>query len=238
MGTSVNSFISGYAIDRTSGKLTPIAGSPFAVGCDEAISITLHPSGKFVYVNGSNGESVFAIDAASGALVAVAGSAVPTTGPTSFAIAADLPSKIAIAVSEAQANVSSFMIDGTTGALSEVSRSPLPVTSVNSVAVSPSGQFAYVANQDLNNVSNVFGFSIDSTTGGLTPLTAGPFMAATWPLSLVADPSGKFLYLLGSPPAAPSTITTYAIDTGTGALTAVNSVQIPSTPTLAIALSP
>jgi 6-phosphogluconolactonase (cycloisomerase 2 family) len=236
--------ISGYWIDRSSGKLTPIAGSPFAAGCDDFGFIVVHPGGKFVYISDYNGVSVFAIDVASGALAA-AGSVVGIGN-----IAFDPTGKIAIArtfANGAPATMSSFTVDATTGALSQVSGSPLPAGSVQTFpAICPSGKYAYVANQanqgGNNFVSNIFGFSIDSTTGALTALPTGPLMAGSWPQSLVTDPSGKFLYYLSSPPGSASTITTYAIDDATGDLTAVNSVQIPLGPqnagTLAMALSP
>ena len=254
-----NDDISGYGIDRISGKLTPIAGSPFR---DPGVpsppndidlnSIAFHPSGKFVYVTNEIFEniSVYAIDAASGALTAVAGSPVSTGNQEPSAIAIDPAGKIAIVIGTGTVSptVSTFTIDATTGALTAAAASSLPQGSLVSVVITPSGKYAYVADQEVQgdniSVSNIFGFSIDSTTGALTPLAAGPFMAGPpLPQSLVADPSGKFLYLLNSPPGSASSITTYAIDAGTGDLTAVSSLQCPVPPggdpsQLAIALSP
>jgi 6-phosphogluconolactonase (cycloisomerase 2 family) len=242
----------GYAIDRTSGKLNPITGSPFAVGCDDFFSITFHPNGKFVYVTDNNGVSVFAVDVASGALAA-AGSTVGISGNVVIDpgyIAIDPAGRFAIAPTfenGSPSKVSSFTIDATTGALSEVSGSPLPAGSIQTLpAISPSGKYVYAANQTdqpLNNfVGKIFGFTIDSPTGALTPLPDGPLLAGSWPRSLVADPSGKFLYLLDSSPNSAGKITTYAIDAGTGDLTALSSVQIPlgqgSASQLAIASSP
>jgi hypothetical protein len=41
--------ISAFTINSTSGALTPVGGSPFATGTSP-ISVTVDPSGKFVYV--------------------------------------------------------------------------------------------------------------------------------------------------------------------------------------------
>jgi 6-phosphogluconolactonase (cycloisomerase 2 family) len=66
--------ISGYAIDQSSGKLTPLAGSPFK-GCGIPIAVAIDPSGRFAYVAISKtGICAFAIDPNSGALTKVSGS--------------------------------------------------------------------------------------------------------------------------------------------------------------------
>lgn len=83
-------FVSAFSIDTTSGALTPISGSPFAVGTNPA-SLTVDISGQFVYVanSGSNDVSILKIDPTTGALTAIAGSpfaagttpkAITTTG--------------------------------------------------------------------------------------------------------------------------------------------------------------
>jgi 6-phosphogluconolactonase len=83
-------FVSAFSIDTTSGALTPISSSPFAVGTNPA-SLTVDISGQFVYVanSGSNNVSILKIDPTTGALTAIAGSpfaagttpkAITTTG--------------------------------------------------------------------------------------------------------------------------------------------------------------
>jgi Lactonase, 7-bladed beta-propeller len=51
--------VSGYAIDPTTGALTPIKGSPFAAGILPT-SVAVDPTGKFAYVANSNSNTVSA----------------------------------------------------------------------------------------------------------------------------------------------------------------------------------
>jgi len=76
--------ISAYAIDATSGGLTPLAGSPVPVhrGSD---ALAIEAAGKFAYVSSVESDSIFAyaIDATTGALTPIAGSPfAPGTEPT------------------------------------------------------------------------------------------------------------------------------------------------------------
>jgi 6-phosphogluconolactonase (cycloisomerase 2 family) len=68
--------VSAYTIDPTTGALTEISGSPFAAGSFPR-SVTVDPSGNFVYVTNSddNDVSAYTIDQSSGALT------VNTAGP-------------------------------------------------------------------------------------------------------------------------------------------------------------
>ena len=73
--------VSGYTINATSGALTPVPGSPFAVVLD-LTSVAVDPTGKFAYVGncgdfcgaGSAGVWGYTINATSGALTPIPGS--------------------------------------------------------------------------------------------------------------------------------------------------------------------
>src|SRR6202011_3369540 len=83
-------------------------------------------------------------------------------------------------------------------------------------------QFAYVANDGGNNVS---GYTIDPITGALTPI--GTFTAGSLPISVAADPSGKFAYVAnGSDPNG--TVSGYTINPATGALTDIAGSPFPA----------
>ena len=74
--------ISGFSVNRSgvsTGLLTPVPGSPFPAGSGPS-SVTVDPSGQFVYVTnkGDNTVSVYTIDSNTGALTPVAGSPFPT----------------------------------------------------------------------------------------------------------------------------------------------------------------
>ena len=54
-------------------------------------------------------------------------------------------------------------------------------------------QFAYVANEDANNVS---GYKINAANGELTALEGSPFTTGeAGPTSVAVDPAGRFLYV-------------------------------------------
>jgi 6-phosphogluconolactonase (cycloisomerase 2 family) len=71
------STVAGFTINATTGALTPIAGSPFAVGAP-ASSVAVDPSGEFAYVATNIGLSAgvegYTINATTGALTAIVGS--------------------------------------------------------------------------------------------------------------------------------------------------------------------
>ncbi len=67
--------VSAYAINGTTGALTPVAGSPFPAGV-QSRSVTVDPTGQFAYVanRSSSDVSAYAIDGTTGALTPVDGS--------------------------------------------------------------------------------------------------------------------------------------------------------------------
>ena len=61
--------ISGFAVDQSTGSLTPLIGSPFtAVGGNGPACISVDPTNQYMYVanQGTNTVGVLAIDAAGG----------------------------------------------------------------------------------------------------------------------------------------------------------------------------
>jgi 6-phosphogluconolactonase len=184
--------ISAYAVNATSGALTPVAGSPFATGANPD-SIAVDPSGKFAYVT-SNGEpnsgSIFiygyTINATSGALIPIAGSPF-SGGPNPTAVTVDPTGKFAFVTNQGDGTVSAFRINVTSGALAPVVGSPYAV-GTNPQGVAATIKFAYVANIADSTVS---AFAIDGSSGALTPVPGSPFAAGGGP-GVAADPTGKF----------------------------------------------
>ncbi len=80
--------VSAYAIDPSSGALTPVAGSPFAAGTVPS-GIAVDAAGKFAYLEnaGSDNVSAYSIDPTDGALTPVAGSPFAAgTAPVAIAV--------------------------------------------------------------------------------------------------------------------------------------------------------
>jgi 6-phosphogluconolactonase (cycloisomerase 2 family) len=177
-----NGSVSAYTINHSTGALSAVAGSPFAAG-NNAYSVAVDPSGKFVYVTNENSGvkgniSAYIINPSTGALSAMAGSPFASgNGPISVTVD---PSGHFVYV--AAEGVSAYTINRSTGDLRAVPGSPFATgDNAYSVAVDPSGQFAYVANQFSNSVS---AFTINSSTGALRPLAGSPFAAGSNPVSI------------------------------------------------------
>ena len=76
--------IAAFNIDKTTGVLTQVVGSPFATApaqFTQTYSLTIHPSGKFLYAFNFNGNTVaaFTIDPNTGGLTTIAGAPFAVT---------------------------------------------------------------------------------------------------------------------------------------------------------------
>ncbi len=110
--------------------------------------------------------------------------------------------------------VAAFSIDPVTKELTQLAGSPYTLPSGSQplgMVINPSGQFLCVA---LGNTNQIEGYARDSVTGRLTPAANNPISSAPYLSELAMHPSGSFLFALSH-----GEITTYAIDSHTGALT-------------------
>lgn len=201
-GGSVNgSSVSGYAINSTTGSLTPLAGSPFGGGRTLPMALTVDPSGHFLFLvnNGCPGAafvspggvpcaapasvSVFTIDPVTGALTTAAGSPF-TTGANATEAAVDGSGKYVAVAFNGQCTAPA----------------PQPPATI-SFCVPPGG---------------VSAFMIGVGTGGLTQISGSPFPGVGTGNPLVLHPSGKFVYEVGDVSLGNSAITAYAFNPATG----------------------
>lgn len=219
--------VSTFRVDATTGALTaqsPVAARRGAIGMamtqgTSAVSYTP----RFAYVThygAGSLASAYAIDAATGALAALAGT--PTLA-LATALAVDPFGRFAYTTHEilaegAARNVSTYAI-GASGALTRVGAGAAVGSNPSALAVEPSGRFAYVANQASNDVSI---HAVDAATGALS--TLGAVAADDSPSGLAVDPSGRFVYVanayLGNP--GSGSLTAYAVAADTGALSPID----------------
>ena len=224
-GNANSKNISVFSINRATGVLTEVAGSPFASGASAAVRV--HPSGKFLYAaNFDQGSiSVFGIDAATGALSAIAGSpfaldglvmslALHTSGNFAYATFAGSDGLLGIAV---------FTINTQTGALTRVPHPSLELQAGN-LTMDPTGKFLYSARNKLfltfsagGGSTGIWSLAINSTTGALTAGDAAAVAAD--PAEVAIDPSGKFLYDADE---QTGTVGLFTIDRNTGVLSHVS----------------
>lgn len=241
--------VSMFTIDPSTGALSS-AGTPVDTGDFDTNSVTVDPSGKFVYVaNEGTGDigdtpgsvSMYAINAATGALTSI-GTPVASGdfGPASVAV--DPTGKFAYVANTGSdadpaatfcGSVSTFDINAGTGSLTSSGGIVLAPGAANPgscspqwVAVDPTGKFAYVANEGGLTPTSVSMYQIDATTGGLA--FTGVIAVAGRAVSMTLAPSGKFVYVAdggsnsdGSPGV---NISIYSVDGSTGALSSIGTI--------------
>jgi 6-phosphogluconolactonase len=221
--------ISAYSV-KSDGTLTAAATTP--TGGMTPLSMAMDSAGHFLFVANqglqvdpaSGTISVFAVQDAT--LTAVPGSpfrvaelgASSGTGPAGVAVTPD--AKFLYVSNQFDSTVSTFSVDAsgvlTRGSVVSVGTTP------SALAITPNGGFLYVANS-----STLSGFAIcnqvvtscnDPTApdGTLTALTGSPFSSGLGPVSIVAAPSGKFLFVVDR---LSNQVSEYKVATGTGVLT-------------------
>jgi 6-phosphogluconolactonase (cycloisomerase 2 family) len=196
------------------------------------VAVAPDPSGKFgkfAYVANidSDNVSMYAINPTTGALEAI-GAIAAGAAPSSVAV--DPSGKFVYVANENSGNISMYTIDAATGILQSIGTIDAGAEP-DSVVVHPSGNFAYVANFGNEEFGTPTGsismYMINATTGALTSIGTIP-EASLGPTSVVVHPSGNFVYVanswdpdFGTPP---DTISMYAVDATTGALTSIGNV--------------
>jgi len=219
------------------GALSVITGSPFPTDAG-AISMTIHPSGKFAYTANVNSMSVsaYTLDTMTGVVGPVTGSPFPG-GSSPFSVATDASGKFAYTANSGGGDVSAYVIDAATGALT-LTGSPFKAGSGSeSIGIAPSGKFAYVANNASNDVS---AFTVNANTGVLGAIPGSPFAAGSNPAAAVIDPSGTYLYVANANGGGVAgSVSAYTIDASTGTLKSVAGSPFPTdTLSVAIAIDP
>jgi 6-phosphogluconolactonase len=219
------------AFSASGAALTEVAGSPFKVANvldtvnpgPSAVAVT--PDGKYLYTaNQFTGTvSAFSIDG-SGMLAQVATSPYTAgTAPSSLAITPN--GNTLYSTNSGSSNISAFTIcdnaspscTSPDGSLTPVAGSPFsaglgPVY----VAISSTGNFAYVVDQTSNQLS---GYKVGAGTGVLTATTPLATVSTGTHPSWVAISSGEqFVYVANNGAAS---ISTFTMDNTTGALTVV-----------------
>ena len=172
--------IAGYTISTHSGALRKLKGRN--EGTDYLpVSVTIDPSGKFVYVANFAGQTVtaYAIGASTGTLSPVQGSPFYTDyNPGGVAI--DPNGSFAYVVADLDVDAYTITSDG---ALTPVEGSPFAGGyEPDGAAVDPLGKFLYVANTNPDN--NVSAYAINPSNGALTQVQGSPFAAGQNPAGI------------------------------------------------------
>jgi YVTN family beta-propeller protein len=204
-------------------------------------SIAVDLMGKFAYVANFGFADVFVgnvsmytIDPTTGTLTPIGPPVAAEHGP--YSVAVHPSGKFAYVVDsgdqgggEDVGDVSMYTINATTGALTSTGtiNGVCPgLCAPYSVAVDPSGKFAYVSSEGGPAPTSVSMYTINGTTGALTSI--GTTATGGRAISVAVDPVGKFAYVTNGSngfPAENNKVSTYTIDTTTGALTSTGTID-------------
>ncbi|MGQ0727551.1 lactonase family protein [Acidovorax sp.] len=210
--------ISSYRIDGASGALQPLATTPAG---KLVMPLALSPNGRHLYASvRSQPYSVvsYRIDARTGALDRLATASLPESMAY---ISTDRSGKYLFGASFGGDVVSVNPIGPHGVAQGETLELVKTGRHAHSIMVDPTNRFVYVGNLG---VHRVLQFAFDDHSGALAPIGAGfaPAEQGAGPRHSAPAPNGNFLYVLNE---LFGTVTTYAIDRKTGALSAKASVD-------------
>ena len=228
-----NGTISQYTIDATTGALA--AKSPATVASVSGntsslpASVTVDPSGKYVYVANSGDQVISQFTIGPGGALApmnppTVNSGAGGTGSNSIVI--DPTGKFAYAANISDNSVSLFTI-GASGGLVFQSTTPSVAAAAwpgpVSVAVDPAGKYVYVVNRSDKSISQ---YTIGSG-GTLSPMVPATVGTGTDPVFITIDSSGKYAYVANY---GDGTISLYNIGSG-GALSPMSPATVGGTGT-------
>jgi 6-phosphogluconolactonase len=220
--------ISAYAIDRNSGALSPLAGSPFPAPAS-ATSITLSPNGKFAYVAKEFDDAIipYSVDAATAALSPL----IPvTTGDGPYVPGSDMIRDVAVEPSgtflySIGHNINRILgrkIDPTTGLLNSIPGSPFPTTfATTGLAFDASGAHLYLVDFETS-TGDIALLTRDGSTGALKTESHFKLPGAIPPKWVAIHPRGRFAYV-GDYHARGYV---FAIDPTTGTISAMNTTPL------------
>ncbi len=196
-----------FTIDPSTGVLTSALTSPQAGLW--ASSIAFDPVGGYAYLSQGSPDPgtlktilVCSINFSTGMLIPV-GSVRPSSGGAS-AVTVSPDGNFLYSVDSADSELDAYSVSSVGLALTESPGSPYPVPfNPYSLIVHPSGSFLYVVNENHTYQTNyvqsqyegsISTFAIDPATRALTQVPGSPLAAGTNPLSVVVDPTGRFVY--------------------------------------------
>lgn len=217
-----------FSIAPQTGKLTQIGKSELA---DSMASIDTDHSGKYLFGASYGGHKVSVNPIAKDGTVGAPSQVIPT-GQNAHAIHPDPQNRRVFATNLGSDQVVAFKFDSETGQLTADQPASIAFPAKSGprhLTFAPDGKFVYVVDELDGQVSS---FSYDAVTGAWKNIdrqSALPdgFKDKIWAADLDITPDGRFLYATER---TSSTIKIFGVDTGTGKLTAKESVPTETQP--------
>lgn len=215
--------IQAFSINRTTGALTSIAGSPFTTAGGSTVASD--PQGHFLFVGStSNGFiSVFQINSTTGVLTQNMHSPFTTSLLFSYFVSVDGQGKF-LYVSQHSPSLPTgvFSIDPTTGDLQPVGSFSLGVSGGNIASFNSGSSEFFVGGSGIGGDNNLYVFAIDPATGIPTAVSNSPFATSATPNFLAVHPSGQFLYVSELDSSQAGVFEGFQLNSSTGTLTAMS----------------
>jgi 6-phosphogluconolactonase (cycloisomerase 2 family) len=207
--------IEGFRISGPGFQLIELPNAPFFPSAPRPFnSLTLHPSGKFLYVVESPATiEEFSINVSSGDLAHA--SAVRETADLRLAVI-DPSGQFLFATDLTGGRIFGYHINQSDGSLSAIAGSPfiVPANGQPSVETFDStGHFLYASLIS----GGVAAFVVNQSTGTLTSAPGSPFPTSNVPVFIAADPVGNFLYTCDSD----GLVDGFAVNTSSGVLSPI-----------------
>jgi hypothetical protein len=233
--TGAVGWVYGYQIDRQTGSLSAVPGSPFQMYLG---AMLLDPNGQFLYMAAETGSSKtvtlssYRIDRSSGALSLSSSTTMPAQ--SSFAPEVNYTGAYlyvtSVPESSSTEEISVYSVNANDGALSPVAGSPYSIPGTAEPYYSnPTSTWKYVYQpQTYDTVQQQLWAYEIGPDGALTMVPGSPFPEGYDPNSNpLADWLTRYIWTTGAPSTG-NVIYTSPIDAGTGAVGAATSVNVGS----------
>ena len=204
--------VGGFSVNPDTGEMVAVPGSPFKSG-ERTRSLTIHPSGKFLYASNAytNDVSAYHINPLTGALSQLknspfhAGEEGPfddtyaklpdvnvNRGGLPYYIDAHPSGKFVYVTNWMAASVSMFRVNESTGDLTLIERPMETGLTPYAVASHPSGKYLYVSTWGGN---DLWGYHVDPQSGKLTHIEGSPFaVQGQKPVDITFNKDGTLVY--------------------------------------------
>lgn len=219
--------VGAFAIEKGTGKLTAQGTKP----SDGAlpVHVSVHPSGKWLFVSNYNGGGrvqVYPLNDATGAIGDPPNPVATTTAAESHQILPDPAGSNVFVPCRGDNKVRQFKFNSTTGALTASTPPTVDSDDPRHIYFHPTAKFAYLVNE---NPANIVSFKYDAATGVLSnPEKINLEAGEDWGSHVVVTPDGKYAYVGGR---RKNTIYGYSVNQDTGRLTEITkatmSINVP-----------
>ena len=202
-----------FRLDRRTGELRAVEGSPFATGGRSPFQVVFHPNGRILYMaHRFAGVGAYLFDVMTGAITALEGSPY-RAGERTRSLVVHPSGRLLYAMNAHSNDISAYRIDPRTGVLTALPGFPVTVGEMGQIdylaqeiqdvpdtagglpyhmSSDPAGHFLFVTNAASANISV---FRIDAQSGALKEVAGSPFFTGFNPYSSTVDPSGNRLYV-------------------------------------------